>query len=173
MSEDAAGPRQVEPTRYVIADSPTNPGNPLPVLHYRQAANPSGELTAWFGTLFAAHRWLGAWTGELYDFDHVHPDAFEVLGVVRGEGSVVCGGSQGTAVDVSPGDVVVIPAGVVHRAQPGSLTVVGAYFEDARPGTVRIGSRDRLALAEQAANVAAPDMDPLYGDEGPLERIYE
>ncbi len=173
MSEETPGRRIVEPSRHVIADSPTNPGNPLPVLHYRQAVDTAGDLTQSFSHLFAANRWLGAWTGSLYDFDHVHPDAFEVLGIVRGAGSVVCGGPSGTRVDVSPGDVVVIPAGAAHRAEPGPLVVVGAYFEDARPDTIRVREGEQLAVAEQASNVAAPDMDPVYGAGGPLERIYE
>ncbi|SER72343.1 Uncharacterized protein YjlB [Propionibacterium cyclohexanicum] len=172
MSEQTPQSRIVEPTKHVIADSPTNPGNSVPVLHYRQAVQSTGDLTVEFDQLFTRHRWLGAWTAQLYDVDHVHPDAFEVLGIVRGEGVVVCGGVPGTGIDVAPGDVLVIPAGVTHRSGAGPLTVVGAYFEDARPSTVKVAGSDTVMMAEQAANVPAPDMDPIFGDNGPLERIY-
>jgi len=55
--------------------------------------------------------------------------AHEVLGVYQGKARVQLGGGKGMLVDVGPGDVVIIPAGVVHKniRSSSDFRMFGAY----------------------------------------------
>ena len=66
--------------------------------------------------IFAANGWPPAWRNGVHPFHHFS-SAHEVLGVARGEASVLFGGPDGTVLPVAAGDVVVVPAGVAHCNQ--------------------------------------------------------
>jgi uncharacterized protein YjlB len=164
----AAGPTAGEPRTLSLAPGETMPNNRLPVLIYGGAAGDA----AGFDRLFAANRWGGTWHNGIYDFDHYHSNAHEVLGIARGTATVQLGGDGGETIEVGPGDVLVLPAGTGHRriGSSSDLVVVGAY----PPGQEHYDiCRERSPEAElRIAKVALPDTDPVHGREGPLVRLW-
>ncbi len=152
-----------------LAPSEEIPNSTLPLLLYRgvlnEAAAGSGALADAFEALFCANDWPGAWRNGIFPFHHYHSRAHEVLGIFEGHASVRFGGPGGVTLDVTPGDLVVIPAGVGHKrvAVRGVLGVVGAYPRGQHPDTCRSGEG-----IENIASVMLPACDPVYGKAGPL-----
>jgi uncharacterized protein YjlB len=94
---------------------------------------------------------------------------------VGGSASITFGGPEGETVEVSSGDVVVIPAGVGHRNEGSSadFSVVGAYPPGQENYDLRTGEgSERPEVLENIRSVALPEKDPLYGDRGPLVRRW-
>ena len=88
-----------------------------------------------------------------------------------GSASITFGGPEGETVEVSSGDVVVIPAGVGHRNEgsSGDFSVVGAYPPGQENYDLRSSEEgERPEALENIRNVALPETDPLYGARGPL-----
>src|SRR4051812_38674128 len=98
-----------EPLTFSFTDDGAIPNSRLPLLVYRDAVPADPALIE---RIFAANRWPPAWRNGVYEFHHFHSVAHEVLGVARGEVSVLFGGPGGQVLTVKAGDVVVIPAGV-------------------------------------------------------------
>ena len=147
----------------------------LPLLLYRQAVSPSGhDLAAVFESLFTANDWPAAWRNGIFPFHHFHSTAHEALGVFSGSATALFGGESGIEVTVSAGDVVVIPAGVGHKAVEASadLGIVGAYPSGTRPDLCRGAGGERPGSLDAIAQVPLPNRDPLYGDGGPLRRHW-
>ena len=101
-----------------------------------------------------------------------HSRAHEALG---GSAQVLFGGEGGVLLEVSAGDMVVIPAGVSHRnmGETRGFGMVGAYPEGqswdmntGRPG-------ERPAAAERIARVPLPAADPVFGKAGPLVALWK
>jgi uncharacterized protein YjlB len=157
----------LEPRTLTLAPGETMPNNRLPVLIYSGADDAAG-----FDRLFAANGWGGTWHDGIYDFDHYHSNAHEVLGVARGTATVQLGGDSGETVDIKTGDVLVLPAGTGHRRirSSGDLVVVGAY----PPGQEHYDiCRDRSPEAElRITKLALPQSDPVRGADGPLIRLW-
>ncbi len=103
-----------EPLAFTFEDDGSIPNSTLPLLVYRNAvpADPAA-----IERIFAANGWPPAWRNGVHPFHHFHSSAHEVLGVARGEASVLFGGPDGTVLPVQAGDVVVVPAGVAHCNQ--------------------------------------------------------
>src|SRR4030088_2530857 len=98
---------------YRFDDDGRIPNSLLPVLLYPRALGTGGGAAA-HETLFASHRWLGAWRDGIFDFHHFHSTAHEVLGIAAGRAKVVLGGPHGRRFELVAGDVVVLPAGTGH-----------------------------------------------------------
>lgn len=149
------------------------PNNPdLPVLIYRAAlpADPGRIEDA-----INANDWECRWRNGIFDYHHFHSTAHETLGIARGTAQVLIGGEGGAALKLTPGDVVVLPAGTGHRRLEASVDflVVGAYplgqdYEIERPSAN--GLDDALARIRA---VALPDGDPVEGREGPLMQLWK
>jgi uncharacterized protein YjlB len=148
------------------------PNSPLPVLVYRDldlaATAAAAEQT------FAANDWRGAWRNGIYSFHHFHSTAHEVLAIVGGHASVIVGGPQGRTLEVSRGDVLVLPAGTGHcnAGSSSDLLVVGAY-PNGMSWDLRRG--DPAEYEEAQANIAAvpvPGTDPVSGADGALTRLW-
>ncbi|HTP84116.1 MAG TPA: cupin domain-containing protein [Alphaproteobacteria bacterium] len=163
--------------QYLFGDDGKFPNNrDLPLLVYRgvldrQAKDPAGDCER----LFARHRWTGAWRNGIYDYDHFHATAHEVLGIVRGEVRVRFGGEGGRVVEVHAGDVVVIPAGVGHRNMGASpdLVVVGAYPDgDGEPEICTGKGREHEHALKTVPQVPMPAQDPVFGEAGPLRERW-
>jgi uncharacterized protein YjlB len=140
------------------------PNHPrLPVLIYRGAGLGAGDAAH----VFAAHGWGGAWTDGVFDFHHFHSTSHEVLAVVAGSATLELGGPQGTAFEVTAGDVLVLPAGTGHRragAGRDGFTVVGAYPRGQEDYDVLRAAESDAAARDRIGSVALPADDPVGGD---------
>jgi uncharacterized protein YjlB len=162
----------MEPLTFTFKDDESIPNSPLPLLVYRDAVPADAAAIE---RVFAANRWPPAWRNGVYAFHHFHSTAHEVLGVARGEVSVLFGGPGGQVLTVRAGDVVVVPAGVAHfnHGQSDDLLIVGAY-PDTGPGPdLRRGRpQEHDAAAKAVAAVPLPAADPVDGADGPLARLW-
>ena len=167
-------PAAVEARR--LEDDGSIPNNPaLPLLVYRQAVTlPEDDPATVFEALFTANGWPAAWRNGIHPFHHFHSTAHEALGVYRGTATARFGGEGGIDMTVSAGDVVIIPAGVGHKAIEASadLGIVGAYPAGTGPDLCRGAPGERPASLAAIARVAIPARDPLYGASGPLREHW-
>ena len=161
-----------DPLTFTFADDGAIPNSKLPLLVYRDAvpADPAA-----IERIFTANRWPPAWRNGVYPFHHFHSVAHEVLGVARGEVSVLFGGPNGEVLTVKAGDVVVIPAGVGHcnKGQSPDLLIVGAYPDTGpSPDTRRGKSAEHEEVVAAVGKVPMPGADPVQGEDGALGRIW-
>ena len=85
-----------------------------PLLVYPAVVEIAGsDPAAAFEALFDRNRWPAAWRNGVYAHHHFHTTAHEALGVYSGEVTVQFGGDDGIVVTARPGDVIVLPAGMV------------------------------------------------------------
>ena len=113
-----------------------------------------------------ANGWGGTWVWTVFDHHHFHPDAHEALAVVAGRARLLLGGPEGTEVEVSAGDVAVLPAGFGHclLSSDGGFRVVGAYPPGQEgPSIVRAGQMDVDDALRQIADVPLPGRGPVEG----------
>jgi uncharacterized protein YjlB len=152
-----------------LAPGRTMPNSDLPVLIYRTQLSAGSKG---FDAVFAANGWSGIWRNGVYDFDHFHSNAHEVLGIQQGWAALQLGGDDGQRVEVGAGDVLVLPAGTGHRRLGASpdLVVIGAYprgQEDYDLCRER-GPEEEARIAE----VKLPETDPVHGAGGPLLSLW-
>jgi uncharacterized protein YjlB len=169
--------RRSAPKAFRFRDDGETPNNPrFPLLHYRGAVAFPAELdpASVLEVLFASNGWRRSWRDGVYPFLHFHTRTHEVLGIARGHARVEFGGARGRIVVLRKGDVVVLPAGTGHRRRSASrnLLVVGAYpaagaYDEPKPG----GISHAKAVA-RVAHVGRPRRDPVYGEAGPLIRLW-
>jgi len=139
----------------------------LAVLLYR-VPNLAHDLA----NVFARNGWTGVWTNGVFDYQHYHAFAHEVLGVAEGTAKLLIGGPDGRALDVKPGDCLVLPAGTGHCNMGCSqdFKVVGAY-----PPGQHADIQTSAATGEMLAKIKStplPKTDPLEGEGGQLLRIW-
>jgi uncharacterized protein YjlB len=154
-----------------FADDGRVPNNPcLPLIVYRGVLATGPGAAAACEARFAVNGWSGGWRAGIYAYHHYHSTAHEVLGIVAGSAHVRLGGEGGDIVEVHPGDVVVIPAGVAHKSEGASpdLLVVGAYPGGYSPDMRVPGAAERERALPNIAAVPLPDADPVFGGSGPL-----
>lgn len=167
-------PMQVED--FFLSDAGDVPNNGLlPLLVYRKAREGEPEaLAAEFEEVFARNGWEPAWRYGIYDFPHYHSTAHEVIGVYRGTARVRFGHTEGVTIFLSPGDVIVIPAGVSHECLESSqdFHAVGAYPEGQEPDMMRGNSGERPEADQRIEEVSLPAADPVQGVEGPLMELW-
>jgi uncharacterized protein YjlB len=158
-----------DPETLILKPGRTMPNSPLPVLLYRRALPPNN---ADFDALFRKNGWRGIWHNGVFDYDHYHSNAHEVLGVAHGRARLQLGGDDGSAVELSAGDCVVLPAGTGHRKLGASsdFEMIGAY----PPGQEQYDiCRQRSIDADtRIARVAPPKTDPVRGADGPLLSLW-
>ena len=113
-----SGARMIE--HYLFAGGGDVPNNPrLPLIVYRGALESGGDAAARCVALFDRNGWTGAWQNGIYSRHHYHSSAHAVLGIAAGWVRVRLGGEGGQSVELRAGDVVMIPAGVAHKNEPG------------------------------------------------------
>jgi len=161
----------------VLEDDGTFPNNPnLPLLVYKGALNPDGtDPASMVENIFGTYQWTGSWRNGIYGFHHYHSTAHEVLGIYGGSVRTQLGGPGGITVEAGKGDVIIIPAGVAHKNLGSSrdFRCVGAYA-GGRSWDMNYGKpEERPAADHNIAQVPFPEMDPVYGPEGPLLRQWE
>jgi len=161
-----------EPLTFTFEDDGAIPNSRLPLLVYREAVPADAAAIE---RVFAANRWPPAWRDGVYPFHHFHSTAHDVLGVARGEVSVLFGGPGGEVLTVRAGDVVVVPAGVGHcnRGQSDDLLIVGAYPDNGPGPDLRRGvPGEHDAVVRATAAVPVPAADPVQGVDLGLRRLW-
>lgn len=157
---------------HIFEDDGLFPNNPkLPVLVYKGALHlHPGDSSETIQELFKKNNWTNSWEGGILNYDHYHSTTHEVLGVFCGTADIILGGPEGTCVELTRGDVVIIPAGVTHKNLNGSndFLCIGAYPEG-KAYDMNYGKEEERAKAIQnIAAVKTPATDPVFGTEGPL-----
>jgi uncharacterized protein YjlB len=159
-------------SNHVLTDDGVVPNNAvLPLKIYRgafetEAARDPAHIIAHL----AANGWGGAWINGIYDFQHYHATAHEVLVIAAGSADVQFGGPSGPVLTVAAGDAVLIPAGVGHcrTSHAPGLVVIGAYpAGQENPDLRRATTADRTAALALIPHVARPGCDPVLGGGPP------
>ncbi|MCW8799768.1 MAG: hypothetical protein OQK71_02455 [Desulfobacter sp.] len=160
---------------YVFKDDGTYPNNILPLVLLKQAIQSTGPISPFtIENVFHKNNWVNSWRNGLFDFHHYHSTAHEALGIYCGWVTAQLGGPDGKIVTVEAGDVVVIPAGVVHKNidQSPDFNVVGAYpigqVPDMKYGT----PGERPHADRNIQKIDLPEYDPVYGETGPLMELW-
>lgn len=119
---------------------------------------------------FSKHNWTNTWRGDVLEEHHYHGNTHEVLGVTRGNATLLVGGDEGDRLNVTAGDVLVLPAGTAHMKVESSddFEVVGAYPEGMQPDKRERDPEERNEALHQIKDVPIPDTDPVFGFTGPL-----
>jgi uncharacterized protein YjlB len=162
---------------FMFADDGAIPNNPrLPLLHYRDAIDLSGspDPEKLIETLFKQNGWGEMWRNGIFPYVHYHSMIHEGMGIARGRARVRFGGDQGQEIDISKGDVVLLPAGTGHQCLWASpdLMVIGTYPPAGRYDLCR-GSKAEYAKALiSIPQVPLPQRDPVYGENGPLLEFW-
>ena len=163
---------QPDVSAYLLKDDGVIPNNAqLPLLVYGKVFEGKGERVAEsFEEWYAANDWTGTWRWGVYPFHHFHSTAHEVLGCYRGSATVQFGGERGVKVELVPGAMVVIPAGVGHKKLKSTLgfTVVGGYPDGQDHDLCRAAPGERPVADHNIEAVPLPKCDPVYGASGPL-----
>lgn len=152
-------------------DDGTFPNSVLPLLIYKAAVAPREASPQRMEEMFAAGGWPPAWRYTVYPFHHYHSNSHEALGIATGHARLMLGGPKGREFEVTAGDVIVIPAGVVHKqiSKSGDFLVVGGYPAGSPPVDLLRGEAgDRPRADSRIAGVRLPDTDPVTGSAGPL-----
>jgi uncharacterized protein YjlB len=169
--------RRRKPNALRFKDDGVIPNNPkLPFIVYRSPVSLADNFdpAAVFEELFARNGWRDSWRNGIYDYVHYHPRTHEVLGVARGHARVRFGGKRGKELRLKAGDVAILPAGTGHQRLAGSkdLLVVGAYPPSGSYDECRASAAEHDRAVTTIPKVALPRKDPVYGQEGPLTRLW-
>jgi uncharacterized protein YjlB len=166
----------IEPLTFVFEDDGLVPNNPMPFLVYKGAvdvANDHPEKT--IEGLFGANGWGAMWRNGVYDYLHYHATVHEVLGVARGHARVRFGGDRGKELEISAGDVAILPAGTGHQCLSASrdFSVVGAYPPGPPMQITRATPENHAKALKTIPEVKIPKTDPVRGTDGPLVRLWK
>jgi uncharacterized protein YjlB len=167
---------KIEPLTMTFEDDELVPNNRLPFLIYKHAVDVGKvEPERAIEELFGSHGWGDMWRNGIYDYLHYHSTAHEALGIARGHARVRFGGDRGKEIEVSAGDVVVLPAGTGHQSILASrdFSVVGAYPRGQRMEITRPTPENHQKALKTIPQVGLPDTDPVVGKNGPLVRLWK
>src|SRR6201999_3139440 len=165
----------LEPLTFFFADDGLIPNNPMPFLVYKGAVDvANGHPEKTIEGLFGANGWGAMWRNGVYDFPHYHATVHEVLGIARGHAKVRFRGERGEVLEISAGDVAVLPAGTGHQCLSSSsdFSVVGAYPPGPPMDLVRPTPGAHAKALTTIPMVALPKTDPVMGKDGPLVRLW-
>lgn len=175
--EARAHVRDIKPQQFSFADDGSIPNNPeLPLLFYNEAVDLGGahDPAAVLEVLFSSNGWGESWRNGIYQFVHYHSGIHEVLGIARGRARVRFGGSLGSELELTPGDVAVLPAGTGHQCLSATkdFLVVGAYPPDGKYDLCRGSPEEHESARRSIRKVPFAKKDPLFGADGPLTAIW-
>nr|POE94567.1 uncharacterized protein yjlb [Quercus suber] len=154
-----------------------------PLLIYHAAFAPTSALCA---SALEAHLRRTAvvvpqWRYTMYTTTHFHSTTHEVLCISAGAAKLLFGGEENPGkveVQVSKGDVVVVPAGVAHRLleETGEegFEMVGAYPEGPRWDMCYGDRRDeggKDGVEKRIVELEWFSRDPIYGGGGPVLKM--
>lgn len=160
-----------ETQTFHFKDDGTIPNSELPLVVFRQCA-PDDDSS--LRQTLEANDWGGIWIDSIYDYHHYHSTAHEILCILQGNATIQMGGESGETLNLTAGDVMVIPAGVAHKLLYGgpALKVLGAYPKG-QEWDMRTGDPDdRPQVIENIKHVPLPACDPLHGKNGALLHLW-
>lgn len=172
-SNPAGQPQAVTPVTFTFEQDGLLPNNPeLPAVLYPGVLSDQPDRTE---QIFNNNGWLNSWVNGVFPYNHYHSNAHEVLGVVSGSASLKLGGDAGRTVQVSAGDVVVLPAGTAHKKLSASpdFRIAGAYPGGMDYNTRQATPDDFAEALPEIREVPLPDRDPVYGKDGPLLNLWK
>lgn len=109
----------------------------------------------------------------MYREHHFHSTTHEVLVVVKGSARLCFGGRDNpkrVEHDAEKGDLMVVPAGLAHAmledTSGGGFEMVGSYPVGAKNWD-HCTSTER-GVEERIAGLGWFELDPVYGDHGPV-----
>ncbi len=143
------------------------PNNPrLPLILYRGLDSP--REAQGIEKLFSGNRWKPAWRYGLFPYHHYHSTAHQALGCYSGEGRIQFGGPGRRIIDIVPGIVALIPAGVAHCnvKSTRSFSCVGAYPPGRQWDLLRDLPGELETARQNIPQVPLPEMDPVLGEGG-------
>jgi uncharacterized protein YjlB len=177
LDEITAPVQQVTIGRYTLTDSGQFPNNALlPLLTYLQAITVEDKLDSKSViNLLESNGWTNAWENGIYDYHHYHSITHEVLVIISGAVRVQFGGEDGVAVELTAGDVVIIPAGVAHKklSEDSNFKCVGAYPDGRDYDILKGKPGERPEADENIKRLPIPNADPIYGLSGPLASNWQ
>ena len=154
------------------------PNNRLPVLIYRSAVNlpkqknRSSELLQ---KIFLSNNWSNTWKNGIYNFHHYHSITHECLGISMGSAFLILGGPGGKRVEVTAGDILILPAGVGHKCLKASknFICIGAYPEGKDYDTNTGTPAEYKKAITKIRTLSIPQKDPVYGKKGFLKNYWK
>jgi uncharacterized protein YjlB len=169
-------PAEFQVEQLLLRDDSNFPNSHLPVLVYRGVLQfPRLFTAAFIRRLFRRNGWSNSWNYGIYEYHHYHSITHEVLGIHKGETTLLLGGPNGGEVKIRRGDVVIIPAGVAHRnmGKQDDIQCVGAYpgGGDYDINYGKVGERPRTD--RNIENVPIPEMDPVFGMKAGLIKFWK
>jgi uncharacterized protein YjlB len=167
---------ELEPLTFVFEDDGLVPNNPMPLLVYKNAldvANEHPEKT--IEGLFGANGWGQMWRNGIYDYLHYHATVHEALGVARGQALIRFGGDKGEEIEISAGDVAILPAGTGHQCISASddFCVIGAYPPGPKMHVTRPTPENYKKALKTIPAVKLPKTDPVTGEDGALVKLWK
>ena len=164
----------MKPLQLIFKDDGKIPNSRFPVLVYKNAFRQRGATAAaWLEKHFEKNRWTNSWRNGIYPFHHYHSTAHEVLGIYSGHALLQLGGEAGKKLELSAGDIIIIPAGVGHKNLGSeNLGVTGAYADGNNWDVNRGAPGERPQADQNIAALPTPATDPFSGEEG-LPQIWK
>ena len=154
------------------------PNSSLPVLLYKNALvlphqkNKAAEITQ---QVFIRNGWSNSWRNGIYAFHHYHSNTHECMGICLGSAKVMLGGPNGKKVELTQGDVIILPAGVGHRCLHFSkdFLCIGAYPQG-KDYDINYGKASELEKAlSNIHKISIPRKDPVFGNKGFLRSYWK
>ncbi|WNB90845.1 cupin domain-containing protein [Bacillus sp. NEB1478] len=156
-----------------FSDDGKIPNHPSwPVLLYVGALNEVPEDAL---NVFEVNGWSNGWENGVFDYHHYHSNTHEVLAVISGEAVIQLGGEEGVPLEISEGDVIILPAGTGHKKISASndFKVAGAYPNGMEHDLKKGLADDRPEVLDNIMLVPFPDTDPVFGKEGPMFELWK
>ncbi|HEX7790464.1 MAG TPA: cupin domain-containing protein [Afipia sp.] len=176
FSDPSSSSYKASPVSFIFPDDGLVPNNALPFLLYKGAVIvDNGDPEQAMEETFKTNGWGQSWRNGIFDYLHYHATAHEVLGVARGRALVRFGGDRGEDFEIRKGDVAILPAGTGHQCLSASddLAVVGAYPSGQQMQVTRPTPENYRLAVRIIPQVALPETDPVYGQQGPLVEIWK
>lgn len=158
-----------KPQTLSFQDDGSIPNSRYPALLYRGLTAEHGRsLVETLEALFEQNDWPVQWRGGVFDYHHFHSTAHEVLGVYDGAATLRLGGEQGEDIEVSAGDVIVLPAGTGHCRISASndFALTAGYPRGQGDWDICRGGDNTPAIRQRIEAVPRPALDPVAGDAG-------
>ncbi len=124
--------------------------------------------------ILETNNWTYSWEDCIYDYHHYHSTAHEAIVITRGSARIQFGGPGGITLQADVGDVFIIPAGVAHKRidSAENFTCVGAYPAGQKYDMNYGETGERPATDTNIKKLPLPENDPLYGNDGPLNKNW-